>query len=143
MARPYRMATTGIKIRLLKTGSDLLTDDLFGEKDAELEQQFDDYVTIKGQPRFLQQLRQSAQYTGDGHQTDGYITFARHTLRRASISDPQTLKNARVISINTPDGWEDCNLLIVEVRNRGHLSGGSLIVKAFFKKYGDEEGGGS
>ena len=143
MARPYRMATAGIRIRLLKTGSDLLTDDLFGEKDAELEQQFDSYVTVQGQPRLMQQLRQRAQYTGDGHQTDGYITFARHTLRKAGITDPQSMKNARVVSMETPDGWETCNLLIVEVRNRGHLAGGSLLVKAFFQKYGDEEGSGA
>jgi len=137
------MATTGVRIQLLKTGSDLLVDDLFGEKNAELEEQFEAYITVQGQPRFMQQLRQSAQYTGDGHQTDGYVTFARHTLRRLNITDPQVLKNSRIVSIQTPDGWETKNLLIIEVRDRAHLAGGALIVKAFFKKYGDEEGSGA
>jgi len=133
------MATTGIRLRLLSVDAAVLVDDLFGDQALATTERFGEILELQGQPRFFQQEQMRATYGGDAHPSMGYVTFSRATLVRVGLQ-PHTLQKSLIVGINTPQGWQDTNLIVQEVRDRGHLAGGSLIVKVYFKKYGDEEG---
>lgn len=137
--RPARMANISISVRLQREGSAAQPiDDAFGHKMRPVEDQYDVAIKIPGQPRFNRTRRVEAKTSGDGQQSYGYVVFSRVALTAAGIADIYRLRNARISGIDEPDGstrGED--FIIVEVDPRGHLPGGSILVKCLFEKHKD------
>jgi len=138
------MATSNVWVRLQRAGADQPRSTPWRTKASPIDEQYDAAIAIPGQPRFAKERRGVAADTGDLPQTDGYITFAVETLRVKGITDPRTLRWALVVGFQRDYGGDtqvDEIFQICEVRNRGHLSGGPILVKAFFKRYSDLHGG--
>lgn len=144
MRQPFRMSLSEIRIRIQKTGSELLLDPVFGQKIGTVDEQYGEEITLFGQPRFSQSEPTKAGEVGDVVPTQGYITVAAREINRLNLT-PAQLKNAKITGFkrlhnvgNTVDGVD---LQITEVRPRGHLSGGPVIYKLFFEKFKDRRGG--
>jgi hypothetical protein len=142
--QPFRMALSEISIRLQKTGSNLLVDDVFGQKVGTVSQQYDAATTILGQPRFSRMEDGQAGATGDLIQTVGHITISAKEISSRGMT-PDQLKNARVVGYkrghNAAGTFEAVNFLIKEVRPRGHLAGGPILYRLSVEKFKDEHGG--
>ena len=143
MLQPFRMALSEISIRLQKTGSNLLKDEVFNQTVGTVTQQYAAATTILGQPRFSRSDERRAGVAGDAQDTVGHITVSANEITARGWT-PGQLKNARVVGYkrlhNAAGSFEAVNYQIKEVRPRGHLSGGPVIYKLLVEKFPDEIG---
>lgn len=140
MGRPLFMATSKIRVRLQRADDEVRVDDVFGGSTNFLEDRHQDYIELEGQPRFDKEDKRRPVLAGDAQDTRGYATFSIEHLVEKNISNPQQLKNARVIAYERGGSWVNKQYDIVEVRHRGHLRGGPIIVKCFVEEYDDKRG---
>lgn len=144
MLQPFRMALSDVTIRIQKSGGELLVDPVFGQKVGTVDEQYSDPIVIKGQPRFTQLDSTQAGEAGDVVPTRGYVTVSAREIQSKSLI-PSQLKHARIVgfqrlhnAVGQPDA---ADLVITEVRPRGHLAGGPIIYKLIFEKLKDRRGG--
>jgi virulence-associated protein VagC len=141
---PFRMALSEVRIRVQKSGNELLLDPIFGQKIGTVDEQYAAEVTMFGQPRFSQSESTEAGEAGDVVPTQGYVTVSAREIRRLNLS-PSQLKNAKITGFkrlhNAAAEIDEVDLQITEVRPRGHLTGGPVIFKLFFQKFKDRRGG--
>jgi hypothetical protein len=143
LGRPHRMANSKVQVRLQRTGAAQPVDPTFKTKLAPRNAQFAATIELEGQPRFEKEERVNAGETGDKSWTDGYITFARRDLARKGIPNPQVLNHALLTGFERDNGgvvMVATQYQVVEVRDRGHLAGGPILVKVFFRIYKDARG---
>ena len=144
MRMPIRMSLSEVRVRIQKSGTDLLIDPVFGQKVGTVDEQYAAEVTLFGQPRFTQSEPTKAGEAGDTVPTQGYVTVAAREVRRLNLV-PSQLKNAKITGFkrlhNAVNTVDEVDLQITEVRPRGHLAGGPVIYKLFFEKFKDRRGG--
>ena len=135
--RPQRMANSTVQVRLQKLTAAQPQDETYGTKVLTVEDQYDAAISLRGQPRFGRNKGSNARMSGDSPETFGYVTFARDTLDAAGITDPDRLKNARIVGFERRAGIDGEDFIITRVDHRGHLAGGPILVKAYFSKHKD------
>lgn len=138
--RPARMANSDIRIRLQRRGAEQPVDPVFGNKIRPLDEQHEAEMTIRGQPRFRKNKELTPRTTGDSETTLGYITVARDELERRGITNPDSLKHARITGFFRRGAWQNEDFVIVRVDHRGHLMNGPILVKLYFNKHKDAVG---
>jgi len=136
---PLRMATQNVRVQLLRsrTADDLIVDSVFQARVQGFEDGYEPPITLLGQVRFQRSQDQLAGDTGDKQYTRGHVTFKIQHLVQRGVTDPERLKNARIRGLQryhvSGGGLDTEDFRIVEVRWRGHLRGGAIIVEAFFE----------
>ena len=144
MAGPTRMSTVEIRVRLQKViGTTLPVDPIFNVKMGTVNQQFEDAISMFGQPRFIRAEDIQEVAAGDGAFTQGYIVFSAAEIARVGV-EPSRLKHARIVGMkrahNAAGQYDSVEYQVVEVRPRGHLNGYATIYKMYFEKYRDLRG---
>lgn len=134
------MALSRLRVRLRKDVTSVAVHPVLGTRAATVDQTYADAIVMLGQPRYKKNKKLSEKYTGDGEDTDGYVTFSYDELRRVGITNADTLKYARIVGVERDGVWCDEDYQIVQVPPRGHLTDGPIIVKAFFRIHKDARG---
>lgn len=140
MRAPFRMAWSDVHVRLLRTGDDQPVDDVFGGPLATVDSQYLPSMTLKGQPRFRMEDKTFATVSGDAGNSDGYVVFALSHLLQAGFTRGDQLKHARIVALQRAGSMQSCDYQITEVVHRGHLRGGPILVKCWFKEFNDLRG---
>ena len=137
--QPLFMALSNVSVRLQRAGDNLPVDPVFGSRASTPEEQFEDPIIMRGQPRFRLNKALQPRIDGDAELTDGYVTFAVKELDRVGV-EPDRLKHALLVSFERDGASRTEAFQVVRVDHRGHLTGGPILVKAHVRAHKDTRG---